>query len=101
MPHLPTHEPPPLQAPPPIRLPQQRLHLVRCPRAQTRDIAIEHQTKRDQGDEVGEDELDGLVVEVDGGEDGDEGPEEEDGDEAGEGAGLELEDPRYQNKNRH
>ena len=37
--------------------------------------------------------MEGSVPEVVGGDDAEQGPEEEDGDEAGDGAGLELENP--------
>jgi hypothetical protein len=92
MSNLPTHKPPTLQLPPAIRPRQQRLHLLRRARPQTRDIPIKDQTEGDQGDEIGEEELEGLVPEVKGRGQRDERAEEEDDEEGGEGAGLEFED---------
>jgi hypothetical protein len=90
--HLPTHKAPTLQSPPAIRPRQQRLHLLRRARPQTRHIPIKDQTEGDQGDEIGEEQLKRLVPEVIGCDQGNERAEQEDGDEGGNGAGLELED---------
>ena len=90
--HLPTHKAPTLQPPPAIRPRQQRLHLLRRTRPQTRHIPIKDQAEGDERDEVGEYELERLVPEVEGREQGDERAKQEDGDEGGDGAGLELED---------
>ncbi len=91
---LSTHQPPALQPLATIRLSEQRLHLLRRPRPQTRDIAIKYQTKGNQRDDIGEEEVDRSIPEVIRCDDGEQGPKEEDGDEAGDGAGLELEYPR-------
>lgn len=77
--HLPAPKAPPLQFSPPVCPPQQPLHLLRCPRPQTRDIAVVDEAEGDEGDEVGKEELEGPVPEVEGGEEGDERAEEEDG----------------------
>lgn len=89
---LPTTEPPPLQPLPAIRPPQQHLHLLWGSRSQTRDVAVVDEAEGNQGDDVGEEELEGPVAEVEWAEDSNERSEEEDGEQAGEGAGLKLED---------
>ncbi len=61
---LTTHKPPAIQPLATIGLPEQRLHLLRRPRPQTRDVAVKYQTKGNQRDDVGEEEVDGSVPEV-------------------------------------
>ncbi len=76
---LATHEPIPLQ---PLhtttRPPQQTLHLVRRARAQARDVAVVDEAGGDQGDEVGEEEVQGRAPEEERRQHGDERAEEED-----------------------
>jgi hypothetical protein len=91
--HLPTHEAPTLQPPPAIRPRQQRLHLLRRACPQTRHVPIKDQTEGDERDEISEEQLERLVPEVQRCDQGDERAEHEDGDEGGDGAGLELEYP--------
>lgn len=89
---LPAHKLPPVQPSPAIRFSKQRLHLLGRPRAQTGNVAVVDETEGDQRDDVGEEELEGPMPEVDGCEESDQRAEEEDGDEAGEGAGLKFKD---------
>ena len=89
---LPAHKLPTVQPPPAIRLPQQRLHLLGRPRAQTGDVAIVDETEGNKRDDVGEEELEGSAPKEDGCVEADQRSEEEDGDEAGDGARLEFKD---------
>lgn len=74
------------------RSPQQGRHLVRRPGSQTRDVAVEDDTDRDQRYQIGEEKLQGGAPEEDWRDESDQRTEKEDRYHAGEGSGLELED---------
>ena len=98
---LAAQKPPALQLAPAIRPPEQRLHLVRRPRAQTGDVAVVDEAEWDEGNDVGEEKLEGPIPEVDGREEADERAEEEDGYQAGDGAGLQFEYTRHTHRHQH
>lgn len=89
---LPAHKPPSFQLLAPIRLDQECLHLGRCSCSQARDVAVETETNRDKRDDVGEEQMQRLVVEEERGCESDERSEEKYGDEARYRTGLQLED---------